>query len=70
MYMVISGRKQQRWNIRKVQETFLPMAESTSTDRYVSCKGIDCLGSAKRFMTMLCSHLNDPSKNNKFWEFF
>lgn len=39
-------------------------------DRYVSFKGIDCDGNARRMIAMLRRHIDDPQKTNPFWEKF
>jgi len=43
---------------------------TTTTDRYVTFKGIDCEGNSKRLMEMLRRHLADPQKSNPFWDKF
>ena len=40
------------------------------TDRYVSFKGIDGDGNARRLIAMLRRHIDDPAKTNAFWEQF
>lgn len=40
------------------------------TDRYKSFKGIDCEGNARRLITMLRYHIDNPEKSNLFWEKF
>ncbi|MCM0080884.1 N(2)-fixation sustaining protein CowN [Geomonas sp. Red32] len=44
--------------------------KAKSTDRYVSFKGIDGDGNAKRVVAMLRRHIDDPEKTNLFWERF
>ncbi len=44
--------------------------KSSSTDRYVTYKNIDCAGNSKRLMEMLRRHIDDPDKTNVFWEKF
>ncbi|MDR3413822.1 MAG: N(2)-fixation sustaining protein CowN [Formivibrio sp.] len=45
--------------------------ESTEkSDRYVSFKGIDCDGNAKRLIAYLRRHIDIPEKTNPFWEQF
>lgn len=39
-------------------------------DRYVSFKGIDCDGNARRLIACLRRHIDDPEKTNPFWEQF
>jgi len=43
---------------------------STTTDRYVTFKNIDCEGNSKRLMQLLLRHIDDPIKSNPFWEKF
>ncbi|SHJ90056.1 hypothetical protein SAMN02745165_03488 [Malonomonas rubra DSM 5091] len=43
---------------------------TTTTDRYVTYKNIDCEGNSKRLMEMLRAHIDDPEKSNPFWEKF
>jgi len=43
---------------------------STTTDRYVTFKNIDCEGNSKRLMQLLLRHIDDPNKSNPFWEKF
>ena len=43
---------------------------TTTTDRYVTYKNIDCEGNSKRLMEMLCRHIDDPQKSNVFWDKF
>ncbi len=40
------------------------------SDRYVSFRGIDCDGNAKRLIAYLRRHIDDPEKTNPFWEQF
>ncbi len=40
------------------------------TDRYVTFKGINGDANARRLMTMLRRHIDDPYKTNAFWERF
>ncbi len=42
----------------------------TAPDRYVSFKGIDCVGNSKRLMEMLRQHIDQPERSNPFWEKF
>lgn len=42
----------------------------TKTDRYVTFKGIDGDGNARRVVAMLRRHIDDPDKTNLFWEKF
>lgn len=39
-------------------------------DRYVTFKGIDGDGNARRLVAMLRHHIDDPAKSNLFWEKF
>jgi len=43
---------------------------STTTDRYVTFRNIDCEGNSKRLMALLRRHIDDPEKTNPFWEGF
>lgn len=43
---------------------------TTTTDRYISFKGIDCEGNSKRLMQLLRQHIDDPARSNPFWEIF
>jgi len=40
------------------------------TDRYVTFKGIDGDGNARRLINMLRCHIDEPDKTNPFWEKF
>ncbi|WP_366919051.1 N(2)-fixation sustaining protein CowN [Geobacter sp.] len=40
------------------------------TDRYVTFKGIDGDGNARRLVAMLRRHIDDPAITNAFWEKF
>ena len=40
------------------------------SDRYVTFRGIDGDGNARRLMAMLRHHIDDPAKTNLFWEKF
>jgi len=42
------------------------MPEQLKTDRYVTFKGIDCHGNARRLVAMLRRHIDDPAKTNLF----
>ena len=42
----------------------------TNTDRYVTFKGIDGDGNARRVVAMLRRYIDDPDKTNVFWERF
>jgi N(2)-fixation sustaining protein CowN len=46
------------------------MQETAKTDRYVTFKGIDGNGNARRLVAMLRRHIDDPAKTNLFWEKF
>lgn len=39
-------------------------------DRYVTFRGIDGDGNARRLVAMLRQHIDDPAKSNPFWERF
>lgn len=39
-------------------------------NRYVSFKGIDCAGKARRIMELIDGHLAIPERNNRFWAYF
>ncbi|MDK9717227.1 MAG: N(2)-fixation sustaining protein CowN [Trichlorobacter sp.] len=39
-------------------------------DRYVSFVGIDGDSNARKLMELLCHHIDDPAKTNRFWELF
>ncbi len=41
-----------------------------NTDRYKTYTDIDCEGNARRLMTMLGRHIDDPAKTNLYWEKF
>ncbi|HEY3431882.1 MAG TPA: N(2)-fixation sustaining protein CowN [Rhodocyclaceae bacterium] len=43
---------------------------ASTPDRYVSFKDIDCEGNTRQLMEMIEAHLQDPEKNNPFWEYF
>jgi N(2)-fixation sustaining protein CowN len=42
--------------------------KETKTDRYVSFKGIDCAGNARRVMDYVRSHIDDAARTNVFWQ--
>jgi hypothetical protein len=46
------------------------MQKATETDRYVTFKGIDGDGNARRLVAMLRRHIDDPARTNLFWEKF
>jgi len=46
------------------------MPKEVKTDRYVTFKGIDGDGNARRLVVMLRRHIDDPAKTNPFWEKF
>ena len=46
------------------------MQKRTETDRYVTFKGIDGDGNARRLMAMLRRHIDDPARTNLFLEKF
>ena len=39
-------------------------------DRYVTFRGIDGDGNARRLIALLRRHIDDPAKSNPFWEKF
>ncbi|MFC3912658.1 N(2)-fixation sustaining protein CowN [Pseudaeromonas sharmana] len=39
-------------------------------DRYVSFEGIDCNGNARLLMAMIYRHIEQPERNNAFWDYF
>lgn len=41
-----------------------------TTDRYVTFKGIDGDGNAKKVVAMLRHYIDDPAQTNLFWEKF
>jgi N(2)-fixation sustaining protein CowN len=41
-----------------------------SADRYVTFKGIDGDGNARRLVAMLRRYIDDPAESNPFWEQF
>ncbi|MGL4752553.1 MAG: N(2)-fixation sustaining protein CowN [Aeromonadaceae bacterium] len=41
-----------------------------ATDRYVSFEGIDCDGNARQLMAMIYHHIEQPERNNAFWDYF
>ncbi len=43
---------------------------TTTTDRYVTYKNIDCEGNAKRLMEMLLWHIDQPERCDLFWDKF
>lgn len=44
--------------------------EPDDTDRFVTCKNIDCEDNSRRLMTMLRRRIDDPGKRNVFGEAF
>lgn len=44
--------------------------ESGKTDRYVTFRGIDGDGNARRLVEMLRRHYDKPGVDNPFWEYF
>lgn len=46
------------------------MGAKGTTDRYVTFKGIDGEGNARRLVAMLRRHIDDPARTNPFWEKF
>lgn len=43
---------------------------STPSDRYISFDNIDCAGNARRLMVMIYRHIDQPARNNAFWDYF
>lgn len=43
---------------------------SVKSDRYVSYKGIECEKNAAKLVALLRRHIDDPDKNNAFWDKF
>ncbi len=43
---------------------------SARPDRYVSFEGIDCDGDARRLMACIERLLQQPGRNNAFWDYF
>lgn len=43
---------------------------SSKPDRYVSFIGINGDSNARKLMELLCRHIDDPAKTNRFWELF
>ncbi len=41
-----------------------------ATDRYLTFRGIDCEGNARRIMEHIDRHLAIPGHSNAFWELF
>lgn len=39
-------------------------------DRYVTFNGLDCDGNARRLVSHILRHIDDPAKNNALWEQF
>ena len=39
-------------------------------DRYISFKDIDCDGNARLLIGYIHRHIDDPTKTNKFWDYF
>lgn len=46
------------------------MHQTNKPDRYVSFIGIDSDGNARRLIAMLRRHIDDPAKDNRFWQQF
>jgi hypothetical protein len=40
------------------------------TDRYVTFIGIEGDRNSRELMVMLCRHIDDPARSNRFWELF
>lgn len=45
-------------------------AAEAERDRYVSFKGLDCDGQARRLVAMLRPYMEEPERRNAFWELF
>ena len=43
---------------------------SPQADRYVSFDNIACPGHALRLMAMIHRHIEQPERNNAFWDYF
>lgn len=43
---------------------------TSTTDRYVTFKGIDGDGNARRLMAMVRRYMDDPATSNPFWDYF
>lgn len=41
-----------------------------TSDRYISFKGIDCDGNARRIMACIDRHMTIPEHRNAFWDYF
>jgi len=46
------------------------MQLNTKPDRYVSFVGIEGDKNSHELMVLLCRHIDDPQKSNRFWELF
>lgn len=46
------------------------MQQTTKPDRYTSFIGIEGDANAHRLMALLRRHIDDPAKDNRFWELF
>ena len=44
--------------------------QSKTTDRYISFEGIDCDGNAARLMACIEKQIEQPDRNNDFWDYF
>lgn len=44
--------------------------KSSAPDRYVSFSDIDCDGNARHLMAMIYQHIDQPERNNAFWDYF
>lgn len=49
------------------EEHFLDL---DSVDRYVTFKGIDCMGLADAVLKRVSALIDDPAKSNEFWDRF
>lgn len=57
-------------NAAESPEDISPTLSADKTDRYVSFKGIDCEGNNEKLLAMVFRHIDDPAKNNAFWDKF
>ncbi len=46
------------------------MEQENRIDRYVSFTGIDADGNSRKLIKLLLGHIDDPQKNNRFWDLF
>ncbi len=48
----------------------MSLSSSAKPDRYVSFDGIDCDGGARRVMACIERVLEQPGRNDAFWDYF